>query len=134
MLLGGARLEILRRRRCPPGRARGRGSPTRNSRKNSIFGFDQPTSVVPSLNVLQPDILRQRSKQGNPLTDQNRHARDNQPLNHALAQKPLNRDSTIDINVANAPAFKFRNDFPRRSLHLLSSSSRNRRQIQFLSA
>ena len=48
---------------------------------NLVLGLHQTARVVPSRNVLESDIVRQRAEEGNSFTNEHRYSRDNKALN-----------------------------------------------------
>src|SRR5262249_16279876 len=73
-----------------------------DSARDFVFALYQPAGVAPRGNVAKLDIARQGPEQSNSVPDQHWHAGDRQPVDAAFAEKPLNRVSTVQINVLNA--------------------------------
>jgi Uma2 family endonuclease len=70
-------------------------SPLRDVRAGELFlagdqilALDKPTPVGPRGDVFEPDVVRQRSEQGNPTSQEDRYPRDDQALNQTAAKKP----------------------------------------------
>ena len=68
---------------------------------------------MPRLYMLKQNILRQTAEKRNSLPDQDRHPRNDQSLNQARPQKPLNRYSSVQVDVRDAARFEPRQDFSR---------------------
>ena len=73
-------------------------------RQDQVFTLDQAGSVLPSGDMLQPNIVGQRSKEGNAFPQQHRDPGYDQPLNQAGPEKTLDGDAAIHVDVAD-PAF-----------------------------
>lgn len=99
---------------------------------NVVLGLNQTTRVMLSRYVMQPDIARQRVEKGNSITNQYRHSSDDDALNEACSQEPLNRDPSVDVEVVGTTSSEFCNDLGRSSSHLLHSASARRRQVNGL--
>src|SRR5437867_10615068 len=68
---------------------------------NLVLTLHQAARIVPRRHMAQPNVARHTAKQRNSLSNEDRHARDNQPLNSPRAQKPLNGHAAIDVQVLN---------------------------------
>src|SRR6185503_5693287 len=79
-------------------------------RQDQVFTLDQPGSVLPGGDVLQSNIVRQRSKEGNALTQQHRDPGYDQPLNQAGPEKTLDGDAPVHVDMAHAALFQLTND------------------------
>src|SRR5882672_9220222 len=90
---------------------------------NMVFALHQAARVVPGGHVTQPDIMRQGSKERNSLSNENRHASDDQALDESRAQEPLYRDPTIDVEMVGASVGELRNDVSRSSGHLFDNAA-----------
>ena len=82
-------------------------------RQDLVFTLDQAGSVLPCGNVLQPNVVRQRSKEGNAFPQQHRDPGYDQPLNQAGPEKTLDGDASIHINMADAALFQLTDDVMR---------------------
>src|SRR3954470_15146217 len=98
-------------------------------RQDQVFTLYQAGSVLPSGHVLQPNIVRQRSKEGNALPQKHRNPGNDQPLNQAGPEKTLNGDSPIHVNMADAALFKLANDVLGVARELFHSGA-SRRRVQ----
>src|SRR5260370_18444628 len=63
------------------------------------------------------------------LLHENWHTSDDETLNEPCAQKPLNRDSTVDVQVVRATSSELRHDLSRRPGHLFNNAPDDPRQI-----
>src|SRR5271156_1369476 len=79
--------------------------------------------------MAEPDIVRQRSKERNSFTNQYRHASNNETLDQTRAQKPLNRNSTVDVGVVGAAGSQPRNYLGWSSGHPFNHPSTSRGQV-----
>ena len=84
---------------------------------------------MPSGYVTEPYILRQRTEQRNSLSDEHRHASNNESLNQPRPQEALNRHPSVDVKMLGAAGSQPRNNFSRSSGHLLHNAT-NPVQIQ----
>ena len=96
-------------------------------RQDQVFTLDQAGSVLPSGDVLQPNIVRQRSKEGNAFPQQHGDPGDDQPLNQAGPEKTLDGDAAIHVDMADAAFFKLTNDVLGVARELFHSGARRRR-------
>src|SRR2546430_11294875 len=78
---------------------------------------------MPRREVAKPNVARQTAEQRNSLSNEHGHARDNEPLNGPLAQKPLNRDSPVDVQVLDPAGSELRDDLRWRPGHLFHNRS-----------
>jgi len=85
-------------------------------------------------NVAEAHIAQQRAEQGNSVSDENRHSGDNQPLNQPCAKKTLDGNATIDVKTMGPGGRKSRNNFRRRTGHLLHGPSANPGEIYGVAA
>src|SRR5438552_19083770 len=77
---------------------------------NLILALNQAARIMPRREVAKPNVARQTAEQRNSLSNEHGHARDNEPLNGPLAQKPLNRDSPVDVQVLDPAGSELRDD------------------------
>ena len=68
-------------------------------------------------------IVRQGSEQRNSLADEHRHPRDDETMNEPRAQEPLNRDSTVDVDMFCTARGELRDDLGWSSAHLFNPGS-----------
>ncbi len=94
-----------------------------------VLALNQPTRIVPSRYVTEPYVVRQRAEERDSFSDEHRHASDNETLNEPRAQESLNRDSSVDVEVAGAAGSELRNDLRRRPGHLFNDGSAGRGQV-----
>jgi hypothetical protein len=73
--------------------------------------------------VPEPDVVLQGSKERNSVSNEHRHASDNETLNEPGAQEPLNRDPTVDVKVVGTTGSELRNDLGRRPRHPFNHAS-----------
>ena len=85
-------------------------------------------------NVTKSGISRQNTEEGDSVTNQHRYPRNRHPLNQARSQEPLNRISSVDIQVASASGFQLGNDFRWRPGHLFHNSTLHITEIQWPAA
>ena len=64
---------------------------------NLVLALNQAARIVPRRHMAQPDVARQAAEERNSFPDEHWHTSDNEALNQPCAQKPLNRDSAIDV-------------------------------------
>ena len=65
---------------------------------------------MPCRDVLQSNVVRQRSKEGNAFAQQHRDPGYDQPLNQAGPEKTLDGDAPIHVNMVDAAFFKLTYD------------------------
>src|SRR5713226_5731499 len=94
-----------------------------------VLALNQAARIVPSRQVTEPNIVGQGAEQRNPLSNEHRHASDNEPLNESRAQEPLNRDPTVDVEVVGTTGSELRDDLRRRPGHLFDNASAGRGQV-----
>lgn len=94
---------------------------------NVVLGLNQPARIVLGRNVTQPYVARNHAEQRNSVSNEHRHPRDNEALNKAFAQEPLNRYPSVDIQVMDTTGSELRNDLSWRPGHLLYNASAHRR-------
>src|SRR5271157_5053164 len=85
-----------------------------------VLALNQAARIVSSRYVTEPYVSRQGAEERNSLSNQHRYASDNETLNLSRAQKPLNRDSTIDVEVVRATSCESRNNLRRSPGHLFN--------------
>ena len=64
-----------------------------------VFALHQAAGILARINVTQVQVARQRAKKRNPVSNQHGHARDDKALNEPRAQKALNREATVYIDM-----------------------------------
>ena len=64
---------------------------------NLVFALDHASWIGTGSDVTQANIVRQRSKKRDALTDEHRESTDDQAVDEAGAQELLNRLSTVDV-------------------------------------
>jgi hypothetical protein len=89
-----------------------------------VFAFHQTRRVAFRRHMLQLHVMRQRTKQRNPAPDQHRHTVDRQPIHQSLAQKTLNGNPSIKINMFRPAGREFRQNVRRTPSHLLRRALR----------
>src|SRR6185437_5153666 len=94
-----------------------------------VLAGHQSARIVPSLYVTEPNIVRQGAEERDSFSNEHRHASDNETLNESRAQKPLNRDPTVDVEMVNPTSSQLRNDLSRRPGHLFSYAPADHRQV-----
>jgi hypothetical protein len=80
--------------------------------------------------VLEAYIAREGAKQKDSFSNENRYSSDDETVDEACAQESLNRDASVDVEVAGAAGSEFRNDFKRRPRHLFHHASAYRGEIE----
>src|SRR5437667_11022604 len=101
---------------------------------NLILALNQAARIMPRREVAKPNVARQTAEQRNSLSNEHGHARDNEPLNGPLAQKPLNRDSPVDVQVLDPAGSELRDDLRWRPGHLFHDASAHCGQIGWAAA
>ena len=90
---------------------------------NQVFALNEAADVLACRHVLEGNIARPRTKEGNSGTDQHWDTGNNDALNETGLKKPLNGDPAIDVNVPDAARGKLRRDVGRSSRHALHDGS-----------
>src|SRR5258705_7168336 len=98
---------------------------------NKVLALNQATRIVPSRYVAEPDVVRQRAEERNSVSNEHRHASDNETMNEPRAKEPLNGDPTVDVEVVGTTSSKLRNDLSRRPSHLFNNASAGRGQVDW---
>src|ERR1700680_2125620 len=93
---------------------------------NMVLALNQAAWIVLRRYVTEPQIARQGAEERDPFPNEQRHAGDNETLNEACTQEPLNRDASVDVEVMSATGGQLRNDLSRRSPHLFHNTSTHR--------
>src|SRR5260221_8214820 len=93
---------------------------------NVVLALNQAAGILPRGDVTEPHIVRQGAEERNSVSNEHRHASDNEPFNEPRAQEPLNRDATIDVEVVRSTRREARNDLSRRPSHLFDNASSGR--------
>ena len=75
-----------------------------------IFALNQPAGILARCDVFEWNVPPGDSKQRNPLADQNWDTGNDEPLNEPGPEKPLDRNSAIDVGMADPPCFELRHD------------------------
>ena len=65
-----------------------------------VLALNQAAGIVPCRYVTEPNVARQGAEERNSFSNEHRHASDNETLNEPRVQEPLNRDPTVDVEVA----------------------------------
>jgi hypothetical protein len=78
---------------------------------------------------MEPHIARQGAEERNSVSNEHRHASDDETLNEPRAQESLNRDPAVDVEVVGAAGSESRNDLSRRPCHLFNNASHGRGQL-----
>src|SRR5712692_3084825 len=94
-----------------------------------VLALNQAARIVPCRYVTQPNVARQGAEERNSVSNEHRHASDNETLNEPRVQEPLNRDPTVDVEVVGTTSSKLRNDLSRRPGHLCHNASAGRGQV-----
>src|ERR1700680_507327 len=94
-----------------------------------VFALNQATWIVLRRDVTELDVARQGSEERNSLSNEHGHASDDETLNKPRIQEPLNRDSTVNVEVVGATSGQLRSDLSRRPGHLLDNTSVGCRQV-----
>ena len=94
-----------------------------------VLALNQPARIVPSRDVTERDIAWKRAEERDSVSNEHRHASDDETLNKSRAQEPLNRDPTVDIEVVGTTGSELRNDLGRRPGHLFNSAFAGRRKV-----
>lgn len=94
-----------------------------------ILALHQSTLILPRRHVTKPNIIRQAAEKRNPISDEHRHASNDQTLNESRAQELLNRDAAVDVEMLCAACLELRNDLGGRASHLFNNAAGGRGQI-----
>jgi hypothetical protein len=84
--------------------------------------------------VAEAQIARERAEQRNAFSDEHGYACDGETLNEAGAQKTLNGDASVDVEVMSAAGGQFRNDLRGSAGHLLDTTAAHRGEVEGLAA
>src|SRR6266700_8168432 len=71
-------------------------------RNDFIFRFDQAARILLRRYGSQSDIAGQFAEQRNPVSNEHRHSRDDQALNESSAEKVLDGDASVDVEMPRA--------------------------------
>ena len=91
-----------------------------------VLALDQAAWIVFRGYVTEPYVFQQRTKERNSFSNEHGHAGDDETLNQAGAQEPLNGDPAIDVEVVGSIGGEFRNNLSWRSGHLLHNRAARR--------
>src|SRR6266436_931988 len=91
-----------------------------------VLALNQAARIVPGRYVPEPNIARQAAEERNTVSNEHGHARDDETLNEPCAKEPLNRDPTVDVNVAGATSSELRNDLSGSPGHEFNNASGGR--------
>jgi hypothetical protein len=83
-----------------------------------IFAADQATGIVACDYVTEPNVMRQAAEERYPLSNEYWHTRDDEALDEACAEKLLNRDAAVNIEMPGTGGGELRDDSIRRAGHL----------------
>jgi hypothetical protein len=75
-----------------------------------ILTLDEAAGILPCSDMVENQVARYPAKERNPGPNQHRNAGDDEALNEPILKKPLNGDSAIDVQVADATSRKPRHD------------------------
>jgi len=84
-----------------------------------VLGLNQATRKVPGRDVTKPNVPLQAPEERNSVSDEHRHARDDESVNEPGLEKSLNGDSAIHVNMPDAARVKPVCDFGRVTGHML---------------
>src|SRR5664280_152319 len=84
---------------------------------------------MPSRDVTEPHVARQGAEERDSVSNEHRHARDNETLNEPRAQEPLNRDPAVDVEVVGTARSESGNDLGRRPGHLFDDACAGSGQV-----
>src|SRR5947207_12720438 len=101
---------------------------------NLILALNQAARIMPRRDVAKPNVARQTAEQRTARPTEHGNARDNEPWNGPLAQKPLNRDSPVDVQVLDPAGSELRDDLRWRPGHLFHNASGHCGQIEWAAA
>ena len=73
-----------------------------------VFALHQAAGILARIYVTQVQVARQGAKKRNPVSNQHGHARDDKALNEPRAQKALNREATVYIDMAGTAGSQLR--------------------------
>jgi hypothetical protein len=79
--------------------------------------------------VTQPNVALQGPEKRDPVSNEHRHASDDETLNEPRAQEPLNGDPTVDVEVVGTTSSELRDDRSGRPGHLFNNASAGRGQV-----
>src|SRR5207245_439376 len=90
---------------------------------NFVVALNQTARIVPSRYVTEPDIARKSAEERNSVANEHRHASDDETFNESRAQKPLNRDPAVDVEMMGTSGRELRNDLGRSPGHLFNGAA-----------
>lgn len=80
--------------------------------------------------MTEADVARQGAEEGDAVSNEHRDASDDEALHEASAQKLLNGDAAVHVDVLDAAGSEFGNNFGRRPGHLLDAASAHGGEIE----
>lgn len=78
----------------------------------------------------EADVAREGAEEGDSVSNENRDASDDEALHEAGAQKLLNGDAAVHVDVLDAAGSEFGNNFGGRTGHLLETGSAHGGEIE----
>ena len=87
-----------------------------------ILACHQSAPILPRAEMAELDVVRQRSEQRNAFPDQDRSARDGDPVDQSSAQKFLHRSGAIDVDVLRSGRSELVGNLQGSAVHLLCTS------------
>ena len=91
-----------------------------------VLALNQAARIMPSRDVEEPHVSRQRPEEGNALADEHRHPRNHETLNQPGAQEFLNRDPAVDVQIVDPSGRELRHDLRRCPGHLFDRAAGDR--------
>src|SRR5579859_2210930 len=95
-----------------------------------VFGLDQAAWVVAGGDVMEMDVARQGAEEGDAVSNEHGDASDDEAVHEAGAQKLLNSDAAVHVDVLDATGSEFGNNFGARPGHLLDTASAHGGEIE----
>ena len=90
---------------------------------NDVLTLHHATRECPRPNVLQPDIVTERAKQRNAVSQKHRDAGDNDPLDQACVQESLDGYPSIHVEMGEATCAQPLHDLQWASGHELTDTA-----------
>src|SRR5688572_33212631 len=96
---------------------------------NMVLRLDHAAGIGAGGDMTKANIVQERAKEGNTLSDEYRQSTDDQTVDESGAQKLLNRNSTVHIQTVGTGRSQFGHNLRRGPLQLLNdTSARTRRR------
>src|ERR1700738_646673 len=81
--------------------------------RHGVLSLHQAAGEVASRNVLERNVVREGTEEGNSVADEHGHARDHQTVNDPGAEEALDGEAAVDVEMVGASGGELRNDLSR---------------------